>query len=423
MSTPPAWSREIPVAKMVGWARMHPVGLALAAGVVCRLAGYLADRPYWMDEGSLIACIGDLGRTGLFGPLGSSQLAPPGFLGLEWLATRLVGASSYGYRLVPLVAGIAALFLFRAVARRSLSPRGAAVAVALFAVADDLIYFASEVKQYSSDLALSLLCLAAAARREDGPTSVREAAALAAAGAGLLWFSHPAVFTLAAVGVVGLARAVRGREWRRAALWSATGLAWVASVAAVHAVAMRQLGHQRGMWLFWDFAFPVVPPRSLWDLTWPIRRVLFLFASPLNFDAPFGPYWSIWPAVALAAVGTTRMLRADPTQSARLALPMLFALLASSARLYPFHGRLLLFAAPLLLLPIASGVDAIGPRGWRRLAAAWVVGFPAMTAAYHLAEPRQREANPYGDRRPSTLNPYWFPLAAPPSYVPRPRPS
>ncbi len=420
MNSSPVWSREIPVRAIGQRLSQNPMRIILTLGVVCRVAQYLAGRGYWMDEGSLVGCIEHLSQSGLFGPLGSTQLAPPGFLAIEWGMMRVLGSSPFALRLVPLVAGVTALFLFRDLACRCQTVRGALLAVALFAVVDDLIYFASEVKQYSSDLAVSLGLLLVAVRTEDQDRwTIRSALGLAALGVGAVWCSHPAVFTLAAVGVVGLGRAIWRREIGRSVVWVGVGLAWVASFAVVHAVAMRQLGYRRDMWVFWDFAFPTIPPRSVWDLAWPVRRFAFLFASPLNFDAPFGPRWSIWPAVVLAVLGWVWLARREPARAVLLVLPGGLALVAAYARLYPFHGRLLLFWVPLLLIPLAAGLDAVRPKQLRWFLIAWVVGLPTLTAAYHLIEPRQRnEANPYGDRRASSLNPYWFPLAAPREFPP-----
>ena len=413
MKSNPFWSRELPIEEMIQSLARHPVEATLAVGVLFRLVAYLADRGYWLDEGSLVGCILDLDKSRLFGPLGSTQLAPPGFLASEWAAIHLFGESRFAFRLVPFLAGVASLCLFREVARSCLPGRGEWVAVALFAVMDDLIYFASEVKQYSSDLALTLLCLGVALRVDRGPKSVEDTISFTLLGVGVVWFSHPSIFTLAAIGAVGLVRALSARNLGRSAVWVGVGLAWVASFALVHVVAMRQLDHRRDMWAFWDFAFPTIPPRSFWDLIWPIRRVAFLFASPLSFDVPIGPRWSIWPAFALMLFGSARMIRTQPARLACLLLPGGFALLAAYLRLYPFHGRLLLFFAPLLLVPVASGLDAIRANYLRWLLMIWVVGFPALSATYHMFEPIERDHNPYGDRRPSTLNPYWFPLKAP----------
>ena len=169
------------------------------------------------------------------------------------------------------------------------------------------------------------------------------------------------------------------------------------------------------MWDFWKFAFPPIPPRSLWDATWPLRRAAFLLLNPLNFDAPFGPRLSMLPALGLALLGARHFWRTDRGLFALLTLPGVFAFLASCLRLYPFHGRLLLFLAPAILLAIAAGLDRVCERlgtGWTyRGLIAMVLLAPAVAACGYLIEPRDRDFhNPVGDNRPESLNPVRFPF-------------
>lgn len=383
-------------------------------GVGLRPAQYLAGRGYWMDEGSLVGNIRLLSPAGFFGPLLNQQLAPPGFLVAEWVAGRLFGDNPWAMRLVPLLGGCGSLFLFVAVARRCLEPRAVWPAVAMFAASGDLIYFSSEAKQYSTDVASALGCLLLGLTLGSRPLTAGRSTALGASGAAVVWFSHPTIFVLAAVGLVGLARALGARDARGSGLWMAVGLAWIGSFAAVHDVAMRQLGPGGQMWAFWDFAFPPVPPRSAWDASWAARRLAFLLVNPLNFDAPFGPRLSMLPALGLTVAGVGRLWRGDRGRLGLLILPVGLAILASCLRLYPFHGRLVLFLAPSLLVAIAAGlgwVREVRGRGLLYLAlATMVIGVPAATAAFRVVEPRERFANPYGDLRPVSLDPYRFPF-------------
>ena len=333
----------------------------------------------------------------------------------EWVSYRTFGDYQWAFRLVPLLGGIASLFLIRGVARRCLPGRSAWLAVALFAVANDPIYFASEAKQYSTDTTAALGCTLLALTLGWRPLTTRAGAILAGSGALVVWCSHPSIFVLAAAGLVGLTRSILARDGRSAALWSVAGAAWLGSFAAVHAVAMEQLGHGKAMWAFWEFAFPPIPSRSLWDASWPLRRVAFLFVNPLNFDAPFGPRLSMIPAAGLAILGAGRLWAADRGRFTLLILPGVFAFLASCFRLYPFHGRLLLFFVPAILLMIAAGLDRIRETtraGWTyRTLLAMVLGVPALVASYHLFEYRDRgTANPVGDFRPPSLDPFRFPL-------------
>jgi len=61
-------------------------------------------------------------------------------------------------RFMPLLFGIGALFLFSQVARACLSRGAAPLAVLLFAINEPLIYYSSEVKQYSCDVAITSSC-------------------------------------------------------------------------------------------------------------------------------------------------------------------------------------------------------------------------------------------------------------------------
>ena len=387
----------------------------LGLGVLFRVVQYLANRPYWMDEASLEGNITRERLADVLGVLSHTQLAPPGFLVVEWAAYRTLGDSPYALRLFPLLCGIASLFLFLGVARHVLRPRDVWIAVALFAVSDDLIYFSSELKQYSTDVAAGLVCTLLGMGMSARPATRGRVVALAAAGAAIVWFSHPSVFVLAGVGTVLLVSGVAERGWRGAPIPSALGLVWGASLAAVYAISMDQLGHRRDMWGFWEFAFPPMPPASLWDATWVLRRFAYLFVNPLNFETPLDARLTALPALGLFVVGCLSSWKREKAIFGMLALPILFALLASCLRLYPFHGRLVLFLVPSLLLLVAEGAGWFretfgGGVAWTVLLAILLL-FPSLGAFYHLVEMHDRkDFSPFGDRRATKLDPYRYPF-------------
>jgi hypothetical protein len=409
--------------RLGSWLGAHRIGVILSLGIFFRLAQYLSGRRAWIDEVSLAANIRDLTPAGLFGPLLNNQLAPPGFLLLEWAACHTLGNSTASLRFFPLVFGIAALFLLLGVARRCLRPGAVPIALGLFAVSDELIYYASELKQYSGDVAGALAATLLALTVGSRPVTVARLAALGAFGAAVVWFSHPMLFVLAGVGVVLLGGALVRRDARASAGLIVVGLAWLGSFAASYAVARVQLSAPHAMWTFWNFAFPAWPPRSAWDASWALRRFLYLFVNPLNFDTPAGPRLSALPAAGLFLVGAWSLRRTDRKALGLLVLPGLFALLAAALRLYPFHGRLTLFLAPALILVIAEGAARVrdeiaagdGAGRLRRAAGAAVLAaillFPTLQAVYHVAAPRFRSnLDPHGDRRPHRLDPEHFPF-------------
>jgi hypothetical protein len=409
--------------QLCSWLGAHRLGVILSLGIVFRLAQYLSSRAIWLDEESLAANIRGLPLAGLFGPLIQNQLAPPGFLVLEWVVCHTLGHSTQSLRLFPLVFGIAALFLLLAVARRCLQPGAAPIALGLFAVSDELIYYASELKQYSGDVAWALAATLLALTLGKPPLTSARMVALGAFGAAVVWFSHPVLFVLAGIGVVLLAGALERRDLRGSVGLVVVGMVWLASFVASYAVTRVQLADPAAMWAFWNFAFPAWPPRSVWDASWAIRRLLYLFVNPLNFDTPAGPRISALPAIGLCLVGVWSLWRRDRRALGLLVLPVLFALLAGALHRYPFHGRLTLFLTPALILLIAEGAAQVRSRIMagkgtgllRRVASAAVLAaillFPTLQAVYHLAEPRVRgDFDPHGDRRPHRLDPERFPF-------------
>lgn len=404
--------RELPLGALAAWSLRHAAALLIGFVILADSAQYLSNRPLWMDEVSLRAAIEAIGDRGFLSPLANSQLAPPGFLAVEHAALRALGASPYALRLVPLASAIGAIVLFYAVARRCLTPRGVLIALALYAVSDDLIYFSSELKQYMSDVAAALLCthmgLVAAA---EPSATVRKSLLFAILGASVVWFSHPSAFVLAGVGITLMAAALARKRWRELLALALTALAWLFSFAVLYRVSMRHLGPSRGMWAFWAFAFP---PAG-WNIAWPLQRVGYLFVNPLNFTTPLGPRLSAILPLLLFVAGCVSLGRRAPLRLALLVTPGFVTMGAAYARLYPFHGRLVLFLAPSLLLLIAEGTDRVGSAAnrrwvWAALLASLLL-FPALSAIVQLPGPRNdRDFNPRGDRRAQRLDPATFPF-------------
>ena len=407
--------RPIRLGVLAEFVGRHPVGCILAFGVIARLSRYLADLAPTMDEGSLKANIIRRSPAELLANLSSTQLAPPGFLLAEWLMRRAIGSSDLALRLVPMLAGLASLLLFHEVARRILSSRGAKLGLLAFAASEDVIAYGAEIKQYSVDVAAGLAITLAAIASIDRPITKSRFLALAGGGMALVWFSHPAAFMLAGTGLVAWIDAIRRRAWGRAASIVAMASAWLASFAVVYVISLDQLGHRGDMWAFWEFAFPPIPPRSVDDLAWPLRRLLFIFVNPLNFGLMTVPRVAFVPALVAFVVGCgTRKLRSVRSGGLLLA-PAVVLVVAASLRFYPAHGRLILFLVPNLLIPIAGGLDRIldriGSPVLRWLVIGSVLLDPVASTAIQVVEPEQfLEFNPLGDRRPPRLAPQRFPL-------------
>jgi hypothetical protein len=354
--------------------------LALCVGAALRLMQYGVNRSLWLDEALVVSSI--LGRDAaglLTRPLDYGQTAPAGFLLLVEGATALLGAGEYALRLVPLLGGLAALALFPRVARRYVRGPARTVALALFALAPFLVYYSSEVKQYSLDALVSLAVLAVAADLHDR----RPRAALLAAVAGVVgvWLSQPAIFMLAGAGLVLGVDALRRREWPRVWMLAGIGTAWLASFGGSYAVSRQTLADPEYMQAFWRHGFM---PLSADALPWLAERVVRIFREPLGVIGrdPF-PALGVLQTVAgiaLAVAGVAWMVRARRTRLALLGLPFVLMVAASAVRAYPFSGnylsagRVLIFLLPALVLVMGEGAVTLARLRPRRagLAAAGV---------------------------------------------------
>lgn len=393
------------------------VALILGFGVVIRLVEYAWNRGYWMDEASIASCIRESTWRTLFGPMGHNQLAPVGFLALERWALVLLGDQRWALRLWPFVAGISALFLFRGVSRRFLADWPAFLALAMFAVSDELVYFSSELKPYSCDVLAALIGLWLGDRlQRPEPLSWSRIALLAVLGALLLWFSFPAIFVLAGVGLTAWLAPLLRHDHGRVARVSLVGLAWAASFAGVHAVSKRQLVDPHAMQVFWNFAFPPRDLTSVGQVGWTLRRLGYLFVNPLSFYTPLGWNLSALPPLLCALLGLGSLARRDSGALGMLVAPIAFTLLANGAWSYPFHGRLVLFLTPALLMLVAEGAGwlsaVLNDGRWIRAGlVAVLLLWPSVETFEFLTATRNRiEFNAHGDRRPEGIEPAAFPF-------------
>ncbi|MFZ5858856.1 MAG: glycosyltransferase family 39 protein [Chloroflexota bacterium] len=356
------------------------IGLSLVlAGFVLRLRQYLVNRSLWLDEAMLANNI--LGRdfAGLFRPLDNDQGAPVGFLLVQKTVTLLFGDSEFALRLFPFLAGCLALVLMFLLARKTSNAFASNLALALFAVSPALIYYSSEVKQYSSDVAILLvLCLlflkfadenksqhelrewandSNALKNNSRHSFVRgirvkkDTLLLALTGAFVIWFSHPALFVIAALGLALFIPAVRDKDTRKIISLLLVAFAWALSLAVLYFVNLRQLSTHRFFLDYWREGFI---PCDVSAFAWLVNSLRAPFTDLLGLQLP---YLFNGLLFLLGMFGLTRRL---PRFGLFLLLVLFLTLLASALTLYPFAGRMILFLAPIFLLFLAESVDLPG---------------------------------------------------------------
>jgi hypothetical protein len=224
-----------------------------------------------------------------------------------------------------------------------------------------------------------------------------------------VWFSYPLALVLAGVGTFWMAVSAVRREWRRVLGLVAMGLVWVSSFAGCYVVSHGILSQERFIWVWWDFAFLRLPPRSLAELTADFWQVVNVFDSPADVRTPLGVLPSAILALGLFLCGCVALGRKWPGGLYLLLAPLLFAMLASALHQYPFHGRLLIFLVPSIHLLVGEGAAALTPPGrpWLALAlGAFLLLQPAADAVWHrFIQRRQHLAyDSHGDLRADLLD-------------------
>jgi hypothetical protein len=373
------------------------IGL-VGLGVTLRVAQYLSDRSLWADEASLALNL--IGRPlgSLTRPLEFNQAAPVGFLFVEGIVARVVGFSEDALRFFPLVAGVVSLPLFAWLARRLLSQAAAAVATLLFAVADGLIYYSSEVKPYGIDVAVAVALLAAALLIvEASPRRPRLPLVVGVAGLFLIPLSYPSIFIVVSVTAVLATRLLVRRRFSLRSPESMTVLIWAAAALAIGAFgATRARGVRDSLTGTGRFLGVNGSSSPLHALNAMGTRIVTALGEPWQGHA-LGRVLVVLTALCWL-LGAAVLARKKPAELWMLLLPFPLLLVASAAHVYPILERTELFLLPAVVVLVAEGVvQAVRWSSTRWTAApalvlaVAVLAGPVAVAAGRLVHPRTSE--------------------------------
>lgn len=361
----------------------------LLAGFLLRLRQVLMGRSLWLDEAMLSINIVNRSFLGLTEWLEYDQQAPIGFLWLQKVSVLIFGNNEYALRLVPFAAGCAALWLMYLISRR-LPTFAGLTALALFAFSYPLIYYTAEAKQYIVDVAVALSLLSLFLHFDEQDLSVRDHALLGLLGAIAIWFSHPAIFTLAGIGLALLIKAIQKKSWAALGGPLLTGALWLASFALFYALFLNRSVTADVLLDFWGDSFLPLSSRAGSWLTVSFHNFFHDvagLASPLLLN------------LLLASLGLVFFFRKTLSLALALTMPTLLVLLASTARAYPFAGRMILFLTPAVFITFGGCVELLGrairnppASAWTRgLAAVFLVFLAAQTSLPNFISPVYRE--------------------------------
>jgi len=337
-------------------ARLAVVLLFLGAGL--RIGQYALGEVLWYDELALVRNFVEKPlRVLLQAPLDYAQVAPPGFTLIEKAAIVALGNNEYALRLFPLLCSLASLPLFAEVARRILPPGAALLAVTLFTLSPTVIGFGSQAKQYSTDVAATLLMTALTLRwweRRHRDGAVFAGALLGAVGFVAVWFSHAVVLVLAGLGAALLIECAFRRERSSLRSLAPTIILWCAGILGAIAVALQNVSPSTHAYMeaYWVEGFMPRLPRSGDEVMWLWRAFRSLFQRQLLYPLPA-------VGVLLTALGAFALIKRRQWSALVIFAPLGVAFLASAMHRYPVGERVSLFLLPGILLLLAEGVDRV----------------------------------------------------------------
>ncbi len=376
------------------WERVG-AALLIVLGAILRLRQYLTGRSLWADEAMLALNIVTRDFPEMFQPLDYDQGAPIGFLLVEKLFNSMLGKHEFVLRLFPLLIGLLSLWLFYLLLKRVMSEASGAgllTALALFALNPRLIYYSSEVKQYILDVAVTVLLLLVAAPVFDTSPRKRDFAWLTLAGLIALWFSHPALFVLAGIGLALVISHLRQRDYFNLRLVIGMGMIWLLDIAFLYLLILKDLSQNAYMREYWQGAFLPMPPWS--DPGW------FVKSLNENIGIQFGIPYGVLVVFFLMLVGWVMLWFYQRAYAIAFAGIVLITLIASALQLYPVFERMILFLIPIGLMLIGKAVEAFHQRVQKFhllgvLSMLFLSGYliygPFVTSMQNLVEPKYFE--------------------------------
>jgi Dolichyl-phosphate-mannose-protein mannosyltransferase len=367
----------------------------VALGIALRVAQYAADRSLWIDEAWLALNLIEKPVSALTGPLDFNQAAPPGFLLVEGALGKLIGYGEAALRLFPLLCGIISVPCFAWLARRSLSQAAAPLAVLLFAVADGLIYYSSELKPYETDVAAAVALLAAGVVLLEDEVRPRTAFGIAIGGGLLVSLSFPALLMLGGVAAALLLRVLSEHGRSSSPKWIVLGV-WAVLATPVVAFAVSRVNDVRrsfesGSAGFLGLAGSSSPLHAL-------NAMGSALTAAVGFpqQQPFSQVDKL--TLVCALIGTVATFRRSRYLALAVVVPFALLFAASRVGLYPITMRTELFLVPAIVLLIAEGTLRLAraiPRrarvGTAALLAAIIAAGPVWLAARHVVHPRTHE--------------------------------
>jgi hypothetical protein len=364
---------------------------ATVAGTALKVYQWYFSRPLWLDEQMVLLNVRDRAVPDLIGPLWMDQAAPLGWLVLQRGVVTMIGTSDRDVRALPVLFGIATLWVAWWMARHSMKPLAAAIFVALCGISQWMTFYALEAKPYSADAFCALTLLAsgvwAAEGTKEQPVSLSRMFLWWGIASVAQWVSFAATLVTPACAVVLFGTAWRRAGWRAASAVAAQGLIWLVSFGAHYSLSIGDASNDPYLRNYWA---PGFPPNDA-GVTGAVRWLMNQGEPLASHPGGTGLWMLFWLTVAY---GAAVMLVKRPAMGLMILSMPVSGFLLAMFRVMPFTDRLALWTTPALYAGIAIAAGDVferddrprSPREWIGVGVAIVCAVSAWTVCFDIFE-------------------------------------
>ena len=335
----------------------------LAGAVIMSIIQFLNMRGLWTDESAVAINIVKRDYAGLMKPLDHLQVAPILYLWVVKFLSQIFSEQEWGLRLYSLISYLCSLWLFWRLLRRYVKDEAAIlVGIIFFVLNNKLFYYADEVKQYMSDVmvTLTLLTLAMDWRDEDR----RSVLILSIAGIVGIFLSNISVMILPTVFLICLFS--DGNPWarRRISALFMMSIPWMVAFVVNYLLFIHGHPSRDQQMAAWKDFFPPTEIFSRQTILF-IFNVFELLKRDFGFGVNnmlriFGPS-EIIHLVIMSIMMMAYVFRIFRSSSKALILiiPLCLHFILAYLRLYPMAARTMLYIYPLMALMLSMGAESI----------------------------------------------------------------
>lgn len=322
--------------------------LILFCGIFLRTKYFFQFRWLWGDELALYYNIrSDASIFNVFSSLDNNQVAPPLFLFFSKLILEFLKFSNESYlaslRIIPFIASIISIFAFFDLTRKFLLNKlNILTSNLLFCLNMHLIYFASDFKQYSSDVCVFILILISYFYIDFDKFTIKKLCLIGIIYAFSMFFSFTSLFAIGAIFVLILNQNFKKENISK---FIALILPCIIGFVLLYSTQKNILSNDY-LYSFWANGFV----NNIHGL------VYYLFSNAFSYflSIPVNKIDNLIPLLLILGI-IKLLLNNEPRPKIIILLfPIMSLSLSVMLHIYPFYERLALFMFPLLILLIIN---------------------------------------------------------------------